>query len=203
MLHARACTVEEDLVEVAGAGHLADGADLDPARLVHGDEQEAQTVVAAGAGLGAGQHEAPLRLVCERRPDLLTRDPVVRPLRLAHGRGAHAGQVRARARLAVALAPEFVAGGDRGQKAGLLLFGAVGEEGGGEEVLPDVAGARGRGRTGVLLGPGDLLGERGGPVAVPAFAPAEPDPAGFTEGALPGAAVLSVVGMCGQPRPRF
>ncbi len=199
VLHARACPVEEDLVEVARAGELPDGADLDAAGLVHGHEQEAEAVVAAGVRGGPGEHEAPVGLMGERGPDLLPADPVRRPV--PHRRRAHRGEVGTGTGFAVSLTPQFLTGGDRRQEPAFLLLVAVGEEGGGEQVLPDVPGARGRGRAGVLLGPDDLLGKGHGPVAVPRLRPAEPDPAGGAEGPLPGSLAHRAVGVLSQPGP--
>ena len=68
---------EEDLVELRGAGELADRPDLDPG-LVERDEQERQARVALRAGLGAGEHEAPVGQVRQRGPHLLpVEDPLV------------------------------------------------------------------------------------------------------------------------------
>src|SRR5688572_22116574 len=75
----------------------------------------------------------------------------------------------------------------------------MGEQGGRQQILPDVPRARRRAGTGVLLGPGDLLGERGGAVAVPGLRPGEADPAVRSEGAFPGTAALSGVGMRAEP----
>ena len=50
---------EEDLVELRAAGELLDRPDLD-AVLVHRHQQERQPVVPLGAGLGAGDDEAPV-----------------------------------------------------------------------------------------------------------------------------------------------
>ena len=68
--------VEEDLVELRGAGELHDRAHLD-AGLLHRHEQVGEPAVTLGAGIGACEHEAPVGDVRERRPDLLPGD---RPL---------------------------------------------------------------------------------------------------------------------------
>ena len=96
--------VEEHLAELRGAGELADRADRD-ARLAHRDEQVGQARAAPRPRLGAGEDEAPVGHVRQRRPHLLAGDhPLVA---VAGGRGGHRGQVRTGARLGVALAPEL------------------------------------------------------------------------------------------------
>ena len=66
--------VEEHLVELRRAGDLRDRPHLDP-RLVHGHEQVRQALPAARRRVGAGQHEAPVGDVGQRRPHLLSGDP--------------------------------------------------------------------------------------------------------------------------------
>ncbi len=200
VFRARVRPVEEDLVEVAGAGHLLDGPHLDTPRLVHGDEQEAEAVMAPGVRIRAGQHEAPVRLVGQGGPDLLPADPV-RPVRGPLRLGTDPGEVRTRAGFAVPLAPQLLAARDRRQEPGLLLVGPMGEQRRGQQFLPDVPGARRSPRPRVLLGPGDLLGQCGRAVAVPVLAPAEPDPARFPEGPFPGTTVPRAADVRGEPLP--
>ena len=96
--------VEEDLVELGGAGQLGDGPDLD-AGLVHGHEQVGQALVPGRARVGAADDEAPVGLVGERRPHLLAGDDPLVPVE--HGPGLDVGQVAAGVGLGVALAPEL------------------------------------------------------------------------------------------------
>ena len=67
---------EEDLVELGLAGDLAERAHLD-ARRVHVDEQVAEAGVALAVGVAAGDEDAPVGDVGERRPDLLPVDDEV------------------------------------------------------------------------------------------------------------------------------
>ena len=89
---------EEHLVELRGAGELVDRPDLD-ALLVHRHQQVGQAAVALRAGLGAGDHEAPVGLVGQRGPHLLPVDhPVGRPSSAGLGRDRRPGRSRRRAR---------------------------------------------------------------------------------------------------------
>jgi hypothetical protein len=103
----RARTVEEHLVEQRAAGHLAQRADRD-AGLVHVEQQVGDARVLGRVGLGAEQAEHVVRLVRTRGPDLVAVD---HPL-VADELGARRErrEVAARARLAVALAPDVLAG---------------------------------------------------------------------------------------------
>ena len=87
--------VEEDLVELRRPGDLLDRSDLD-AGLVHRHEQVGDAPVPGRVAVGAGEHEAPLRPVRERRPHLL---PVDHPLvAVALGTRREVGEVRSRVR---------------------------------------------------------------------------------------------------------
>lgn len=202
VLHARVGPVEEHLIEVAGPRQLPNGPHLYAPRLVHGHEQERQPAMPDRLGVRAGEHEAPVGLVGERRPDLLPGDPV-HPVRPELGLGPNPREIRPGAGFAVPLTPQLVPGRDGRQETTLLRLGPVRDESGREKLLPDVPGPRRRPRPRVLLGPDDLLGEGGAPVAVSVLGPTEPYPPGFAKHALPTAAVLSVLGVLIEPRPRF
>src|SRR5581483_7962982 len=69
--------IEEDLVELRLARHLAERADVD-AGLLHVDEGRRDAGVLLCVGIGAGEEEAPVRDLGDARPDLLAaHDPVV------------------------------------------------------------------------------------------------------------------------------
>src|SRR5215467_580900 len=61
---------EKDLAELAAAGHLLDPPDLD-ARLMHVDEEEADSLVRFGVGIGAREQKALVGVVRSARPGLL------------------------------------------------------------------------------------------------------------------------------------
>ena len=80
---------EEHLVEGRPAGHLAQGADVDPGG-VHVDHEGGQVAV-AGPGRRAGEEEPDVAVVGSGGPDLLAVDgPVVA---VGHGSRGDAGEV--------------------------------------------------------------------------------------------------------------
>ena len=89
--------VEEHLVELAAAGDLLDRPHLD-AGLVHRHQQERQTLVPRRLGIGAGDHEAPVRHVRERGPHLLTVRSPTRRRRVARVSPRWRGRSRRSAR---------------------------------------------------------------------------------------------------------
>ncbi len=149
--------VEEHLVELAAAGGCTIGRTSTPGWSI-GTSRNDSPLWRVDVGIGARDHEAPVRHVRERRPHLLT---VHHPLvAVALRARRHVGEVGARVRFAVALAPALVAAQDAGQEALLLCGRAVRDERGREQVLAHVVDARRRLRARVLLGPDDLLVER-------------------------------------------
>lgn len=183
-LGGRAGVVEEDFVELRGAGELLDRPHGD-AVLAQRHEQVGQAVVALGAGFGAGHDEAPVGHVRQRRPDLLAVD---HPVAVAPDRRRRdGGQVGAGAGLGVALAPEFFDGDDLRQEPFSLLGRAEGDEGRAEQLLADVVDARGCTGRGVLLVEGDLLVERQAAAAV-FDGPADAGPARRGQVPFPGQA---------------
>ena len=130
------------------------------ARLVHRHQQERQSVVAPRARLGPGEHEAPVGLLSERGPDLLPGDAVA-AVAVPHGGGPHPGEVGARRRARCSPGTTVPRPGRR--RAGSRRCCAsvpVRDQGGGEQVLADVA-RRGPGRPARAYSsrPDDLLGE--------------------------------------------
>ena len=97
---------EEDFVEVRPARNLTDGLHLDPRRR-HIDPEEGQPLVLGKSRIVTCKQDPVLRVVCSRRPDLLTVDePIVAvPLSPRPDRG----DVRAGCRLRKHLTPDVVA----------------------------------------------------------------------------------------------
>ena len=90
---------------------------------VHRADEVRDALVLRRVGIGAGDEDAELRVLGERRPDLLAvHDPLVA---VAHGAGAERGQVGARAGLAEELAPDLLGGQQREQVALLLRLDAA------------------------------------------------------------------------------
>ena len=164
---------EEHLVELRAAGELLDRPDIH-ALLVQGHEQERESLVPLGAGLGAGDHEHPLREMGVGRPHLLAVD---HPLAvLDTSLGLHVGEVGAGVRLGVALRPELLDGDDLRQEAGLLLLGAERDQGGAEQLLAQVVDPGGRIGARVLLVEDHLL-PQAQPAAAVLLRPADAGPA--------------------------
>ena len=183
--------VEEDLVELAGAGQLGDGPHLD-AGLVHRHQEIGQPLVARRIRVGPAHHEAPVRQVGQRCPHLLPGDhPLVA---VTYGPRHDVGQVAARVGLGVALAPQLVPLADRREEPGLLLGRAVVDERRTEEAFAhDVDPPRSR-RPGVLLVENDLLGHGGAPPAV-LDRPAQAGPPAARQHLLPAAPHLEAEGL--------
>ena len=174
--------VEEDLVELGGAGQLPDRADRDP-RLVHRHQQVGQAAAAPGAGFGPGQHEAPVGQVGQRGPGLL---PVDHPgVPVQHGPGGHAGQVRPGPGFGVALAPQLADLPDRRQEALLLVRRAERDQGRAEQFLAHDRDPGGRVGPRVLLVEDDLLDQARAAAAV-LGGPAEAGPARGGQVLVPG-----------------
>ena len=179
-------TVEEDLVELAGPGQLADRPDRDP-RLAHRHEQHRQPAAAPRTWLGPGQHEAPVGDVRQRCPDLLAGDlPVVtgKP----SGRGDRR-QVRAGAGLGESLAPQLGHRRDGGQETAPLLRRAEGDQRRAEQLLAHVTDPGRRVSPGVLLVEDHLLADRRAAPAVLGW-PAQRGPAGRRQAPVPGQPLL-------------
>src|ERR1700687_5092479 len=113
--------VEEDLVDLLAAVEQDDRPDRD-ARGLHVDQKERDAVLALAAAVRAHQAEDPVRVLGHGRPDLLAGDHVVAVL--PHRPRLERRQVRARARLRVALAPEILSLVDAREELLLLGVGA-------------------------------------------------------------------------------
>jgi hypothetical protein len=122
---------------------------------------------------GADQVEHPFAVLAERGPGLLAVDDVL--VADAFGARLDAGQVRARAGFAVALAPPDFAAGDAGQEALLLRLGAEGHDDGCDHHRPEGNDARGAGQGALFLEQVLLHGAPAG--AAEFLGPAEGQPA--------------------------
>src|SRR3954471_13846741 len=140
--------------------------------------------------VGAGDDEAPVGVLRERGPDLLS---VHVPAVVAqYGRGANSGEVTAGAGLGVTLAPDVGAVQDAGQEPVLLLLRAERRDRRAGELLTEVVDPAGRAGPRVLLVEDDLLRHRRTATAGLARPP-ESDPAGPAELPLPLLAQLDVL----------
>src|SRR6185437_5470310 len=119
--------VEEYLVDLVVA---ADGQDRPrgDARRFHVDQDEADAVLLALAFVGADQREHAVGVVRMRGPDLGAVDDVI--VAVAHRAGLQRGEVGARARLGIALAPVILAGKNPRQIKILLLLRAEADDDG-------------------------------------------------------------------------
>src|SRR5438034_301564 len=176
----------EDLVELRAARDLLEGAHLH-AGLAHVEQEARDPLVLGHAGIAAREQDAPVRDVAAARPDLLTVDEeVIAPVL---GARAQAGEVRARVRLGVQLAPHLLGGEDLSQITLLLLGRAVDDDGRPDE--PDAEAVDRRRRVGArhLVGGDGLLHRRRAPAAV-LRGPTHADVAGVVHRPVPGAALL-------------
>ncbi len=154
---------EEHLGEPGVPVQLADGPHLD-AGAVEVDGQHRDALVARRVRVRAHQREHPVGPGAVGGPDLLARDdPVVA---VAHGARREAGEVRACVRLGVALGPDHLGGQDARQPPGLLHLGAVGHQGGAEQVVADHGDALGAASAQVLVLEDRLLDGPGAASAV-------------------------------------
>ena len=186
VLHGHLDVGEEDLVELRLAGDLAKRPDVD-ARRVHVDEQIGQAGVALAVRVAAGDEDAPVGDVRERRPDLLAVDDEVTVL--PAGARAHRGQVGARTRLGEALAPDLLGGEDLLEVLLLLGVGAVRDDRRPGHPEADHAEVRGCFGARHLLEEDRLVAVRGGRAAV-LLGPRQPGVAGLVQLAAPVAAGL-------------
>ena len=142
-------------------------------------------------GVGSRQQDPELRVVCERRPDLLPVDDEL--VAVADGLCPNAGQIASRTRFAEQLAPDLLAREHRRDEPPLLLLGAVHDEDRAAVPGPD-------GVDGLLdLGPlqlvlDDELRERVC-VEAPRLRPVRDDVSGF------GQFAAIRVGVLGEPGP--
>ena len=182
--------VEEDLVEVGLVGDLSQGADVDPVG-VHVDHEGGDAPVLGSIGVGAGQAQAPVGELGVGGPHLLAAEP---PAAVGGGGpGGEGGQVAAGVGLAEQLAEQLFGGEDRREPALFLLVGAVGQDGGADQVNADAADQlRGSGPGQLFLD--DVVVHWAGASAAVGDWPGDADEAGFGEGRLPLAEVGDLFG---------
>src|SRR3546814_889470 len=118
--------VEEGLAEGRVAGDEQDRPGRNAGR-GHVEQKEADPLVLGHLAVGADQAEDPVRLVGIGGPDLLAIDQPMVALVFAFR--LERGEVAARPRLRIALAPAYLAARDLRQEAELLLLRAIFEEG--------------------------------------------------------------------------
>ena len=183
VLEGNAHAVEEHLVEPVLARHLLQRPDLDPGRL-HVDQQEGDAVVLApGVGIGAHDQDAPIGVLREAGPDLLTGDDDRVFFDLAAR--AQRREVGAGARLGEALTPDVLARQDLAQEGlALPILPLRDQHRAGQadaDAQTDEIGSPG---ARVLLAPDHLLEDPELASAVGAR-PGQPGPAALEEPALP------------------
>ncbi|MNZ90120.1 hypothetical protein D3C78_1090740 [compost metagenome] len=116
--HRHPHVVEEHFVDVVTAIKGDDRTHADPGAL-HVDQQERDTALSLGLGVGTHQTEHPVGQMRCGGPGFLAVDHI--KFTLAHRASIEAGQVRTGTRLGIALAPPVFAGQDARQEVGLLL----------------------------------------------------------------------------------
>ena len=112
---------------------------------VHADQQERDALVLRRVAVGAGEHEAPVAPVRQRRPHLLAVDHPLVAVDAASGSGLHVGQVASRRRArsspgTTARSPSRIGGRKRSCCSGVPKWISVGPIG------PRRCGRAGRGR---------------------------------------------------------
>ncbi len=124
----------------------------------------------------------------QRGPDLLPADQPALAAGVEAGAGLDVGQVRARARLGIALAPERLALKNARQQALALLGRAERGEGRADQPFANMAHAPGAAGAGIFLVEDHLLADA---QATPTVfrSPAHPDPATARQFPLPGFAL--------------
>ena len=158
--------VEEHLAEVGVADRIADGPHLD-AWAGHVQQKVRNTFALGGFDVGAGQQQAPVRVLAAACPQLLAVDDVA-VADLAR-RGAQARQVRTRLRFGEALHPDLAVE-DGGKVSAALLVCSGDQQSGCGMVDPDKREDEpGRVVSGELGVQNDLFGD--GHAAAPLFRP--------------------------------
>lgn len=181
---------EEHFVHFVLAVERDDRAHLHAGR-IHVDEQEADAFLLAHVGRGAHEAEDHVRVMAERRPSLLAVDDVMIAPRIhaAHRARAHRREIRARARLRIALAPPVGAVENARQPVALLRRAAVLDEHGAEHVHAERHDAR-RARDRAFVVEQELL--RDAPAwAAPFARPVAREPAPRVEDGVPFAHVVA------------
>ena len=169
--------VEEHLVELGGAVGLDDRPHLHSG-LAHRHEQVGDALVLRRVRIGAGEQEGVVGVLGLGRPDLLAVDHPL--LAVEHRRGLERGEVRARVRLAEALAPADLPREDLRQEVLLLLFRTPLEQRRADERVAEEVGPERRPHPGELLGQHDVL-HGGQALAAVLLRPRRADPAALVE----------------------
>ena len=177
-----------------------------PSACMSTTRQEIPCCRLGASGSLRARHRAPVGELGIRGPHLVAGDP--EPAGHRTGPGGQRGQVASGFRLAEQLTPELLGPEDGRQPALLLVRGAVGEEGGTDQIDPDAADQLGG------PGPGHLLGDQkvlGGAQAAAAelHRPGHPHPPALGQHRLPAATerhhlgqVLRASGRLGPVLPR-
>ena len=194
---------EERLVELAVAGELHDRAG---SRCRAGPSARAGSEMPLCFGASRLVRASTKHQSAHSASDVHTFWPSMthsRPSSDSTARVDEVGEVGAGAGLAVALAPQLLAGDDRRQEPLLLLGRAEGDDRRAEQRLADVADPARRPGPGVLLEVDDLLVQRQAPAAV-LLRPADARPAVGAEVALPRPALVDggVLVARAAPAPR-
>ena len=173
--------VEEDLVELGIARDLPERLHRD-ARELHVEQKVGDPLVPGRAGVGPREQHHPVGHLGERGPYLLAVDDP--GLAVSDRARLERGEVGARVRLGVALAPDLLAREDPRRVALLLRLGPVGDDGGAGHADAEDVQDRRRLRERDLLLEDQLLDEREAAAAV-LLGPREADEPGVVEPALP------------------
>ena len=154
--------IEEYLVESVPTQYVQQRPHLHAGR-IHVQEEVADPPVLGRFRVSAGQQDAPVGAVGQRRPYFLAVDDEV--IAVGHRRRLKGGQVGAGAGLAEPLAPHRLPGDEARQVMPLLLVRAVKDDCGAHAVRPH-AELSGRSEVGHLLAVDDLRHVAGGQSAV-------------------------------------
>ena len=131
-------SLEEHLVEVGVARHLAQRAHRDAGR-VHVDDQHRDALALGARRVGPGEAGGEVAVLRTRGPHLLSVDDELAAIET--GARLHAREVRAGSGLAEELAPDVLAAQQRWDQRFLLLLAGVHQEGGTAHPEPDLESA--------------------------------------------------------------
>jgi hypothetical protein len=159
----------------------------EPVICFRGRTEAGDALVLGHLGVRAREEQAPVGDLATARPDLLPVDDEM--VTLVDGRGLQGGEIGARIRLGVELAPELLGRQDLLEVTLLLSVGAVDDDGGPDDADPKAIGGRRRFRSGQLVGHDGLLhGSR--PAAAVFLRPAHAEIAGLVKLAVPAEAIV-------------
>jgi hypothetical protein len=186
---------EEHLVEMPVPVHEHERAHGDAGRF-HVDQQVADAPVLGRSGIRAHEEIDPVRELGARGPDLLTVDEEV--VALVHRARLEPGQVRSRARLGEALAPDVLGGENARHEARLLRRRPHFDQGGSDHADARIARQHRRPHAEALLVVDELL-HQGRPAPAVFLGPGDPDPARLVHDALPGHPALEGIAIGRHP----